>query len=489
MAVTIRISGEREIVVEGDTISVGRDPACSVALPGDERIEPLHAVIRRVAGRWVVEARGNGLIQVGDGRPTQMGWLGPGDLIRLTASGPDLIFDPHFLAPVGASVMPTATPPLVVGTAPAAQPPAYSSGPQQIDRAVPTHLASATGGSTPAAKLPIWWALGGGGLIAAGTLLALFVLWVTGGFQPRVANRPDAASTGPAETAGPDSGNPSAQPSTATDSRGQPSSNPAAGREQEAALYLVLASAGDDGPTYQLGTAWAVSKQQLITSGAIAAGLEAVADVAPRARVVSPESKRSFVIRAKRIHPQYQAAMAEAARAQNEAEGLRLDLEQLKDPARIDALTEKLIAAEERRFEALERQVDCDLAVLEIEGESAHALPVGGAGGTALKAGNKIMLHGVPFRQEDYLADPDSVVPSVAVAGSVFVAPKGNDRSPRRWVLRCSKDFGTENWSGAPVLDSRGQVMGVYSRPTPPPPDREDTPAVMTHDIRDRNLG
>jgi hypothetical protein len=476
MAVTIVISGQREVRLDGDAFSVGRDPSCSIPLPGDDRLEPQHAVIRRVAGRWMVESKGSGLIQVGEGRPTQMSWLNPGDLIRLTAAGPDLTFDPQPAAEIGAPATPVAA---------AAVPMAKLAAPDvrraTEDRSNNAALAEPSRPSAPHMKQPLWWAAGGAGLLAAGTLLAVFVFWLSGTFQRQTAGEPNDSNENSDVVAADVEGNSETRSSTG----GRSPAAAAGTAEPNAAVYLVTVVAGNDGATYRLGTAWAVSKRQLITSGAIAAGLESLADVAPRSRVVSPQGGQSFSIRSRRLHPRYQAALQESRRAQSDAESVRLDLEKVKNQSQIDTLTEKLIAAEERRYQALERQVDCDLALLEIDGELPKTLAIAGQGVSPLKAGSKVTLCGVPFKQQDYVADPDAVLRSVTAPGNLLAGAMAASNAPRRWLVRCAREFGSENWSGAPVLDSRGQVVGVYSRPTPPPPGRDELPAIVTHDITD----
>ncbi len=91
----VKLIVERQTLsFETDAIGIGRDPDNQVALPNDARLAPLHAVIRHVNGRWIVESREGGPIRVGNGRPTQFAWLNPGDVIHLTESGPQLVFEP-----------------------------------------------------------------------------------------------------------------------------------------------------------------------------------------------------------------------------------------------------------------------------------------------------------------------------------------------------------------------------------------------------------
>ena len=76
-----------------DTISIGRNPECQFAFPDDPRIAPLHAIIRVVSGRWIVESRDGGPFRIGEGRPTQFAWVTNGDVIHLTEAGPKIVFE------------------------------------------------------------------------------------------------------------------------------------------------------------------------------------------------------------------------------------------------------------------------------------------------------------------------------------------------------------------------------------------------------------
>lgn len=94
MSMRLEIDGQAVIEFEEENIVLGSDPACTVPFPATAGLAPKHAVIRKIAGRWIVEVRGGDSIQVGDAEPTRMHWLSPGDIIRLTDSGPTVQFEP-----------------------------------------------------------------------------------------------------------------------------------------------------------------------------------------------------------------------------------------------------------------------------------------------------------------------------------------------------------------------------------------------------------
>ena len=97
---SIKILVEHQtLCIESDVIGIGRDPDNLVAFPNDLRIAPIHAIIRLVNGRWIVEASDGHQVRIGGGRPTRFAWLNHDDVILLTAAGPEIVFDPSPAGP------------------------------------------------------------------------------------------------------------------------------------------------------------------------------------------------------------------------------------------------------------------------------------------------------------------------------------------------------------------------------------------------------
>lgn len=94
MSIRLEINGDSVVEYEDDTITLGSDESCTVSFPPAEDLAPKHAVIRKIAGRWLVEVRDAAFIQVSDEPPSRMHWLNRGDVIRLTENGPEITFEP-----------------------------------------------------------------------------------------------------------------------------------------------------------------------------------------------------------------------------------------------------------------------------------------------------------------------------------------------------------------------------------------------------------
>src|SRR6185369_2033547 len=470
MAIYIDLPDGRRLELEGDQFRIVSGADAPVAFPGDARVRPNHAVLRRTAGRWMIEARDGEQIRVGNDPPARMHWLTPGDVVRLTERGPEFVFQPTTPAkpPTSAAQTPIAdapppppvalmvapSPPVIVETAPAAKP----ATPARRDARTMIALAA-----------------------VAVCVVVMTIVGLAGGFRsspspttekhpvPNRADQPGVAP--PIETAKPT----------------PPASNEAA-PESQRALSLVLVRQ-EQGQTFQLGTAWAAGKRQLVTSAAIVTALEDLRDIAPAALVSSPTSRKEAKIVRTRVHPQYKQALGEAKVAQGEAESLRLDLEEKKPPAEVAALTEKIVAAEERRFLALERLTFYDVAVLDVDADLPLALSLAESSSGRPRAGSRVVLAGVPFAREEFLVDPDSPAPPQDSPGNVLLVQNlpGDSGGPFRVVIKCRLDLSGQNWSGSPVLNPAGQVIAVYSRPTPPDLDPKAPASVTSHDATDIN--
>ena len=93
MTVFVRLADGRCFSISGEAATVGRSEECDVSLPEDSRILAQHAVLRKVGGRWIIEAKADQLIRVGASQPARVNWVKDSDIIFLTESGPALVFE------------------------------------------------------------------------------------------------------------------------------------------------------------------------------------------------------------------------------------------------------------------------------------------------------------------------------------------------------------------------------------------------------------
>lgn len=97
MSITFTLPSGEQRTSSADTITIGSDAACQISL-SDPRLRRKHAVIRKVAGKWLIEAIGDGKIKVNDGVSSQKCWLSQECHIHLTDEGPTIVFCPSTLS-------------------------------------------------------------------------------------------------------------------------------------------------------------------------------------------------------------------------------------------------------------------------------------------------------------------------------------------------------------------------------------------------------
>ena len=97
MPIKLAISGRPAIEIDVENITIGSDRSCTVAFD-DSTVMPRHAVIRKIAGRWLIEVREAPAVFIGGPfghtEPKRLHWLVPGDQIHLTENGPAMTFEP-----------------------------------------------------------------------------------------------------------------------------------------------------------------------------------------------------------------------------------------------------------------------------------------------------------------------------------------------------------------------------------------------------------
>ena len=93
MPITLQLpDGRNWEFPEDTTITIGTDASNMIRLTGP--MAAVHARIRRLAGRWLIESAGDWPIQAGSALPARVCWLKVGDVIRLTRNGPEIVFEP-----------------------------------------------------------------------------------------------------------------------------------------------------------------------------------------------------------------------------------------------------------------------------------------------------------------------------------------------------------------------------------------------------------
>jgi hypothetical protein len=93
MTITVELNDGRQITLDKEAATIGQGPGADIVVksPG---LNPIHASIVQIAGKWMIESAGDWLLQVDDGVPGRKLWLQSGQMIWLTEAGPRIVFDP-----------------------------------------------------------------------------------------------------------------------------------------------------------------------------------------------------------------------------------------------------------------------------------------------------------------------------------------------------------------------------------------------------------
>jgi hypothetical protein len=502
MSITIGLDARR-LKFAKDEIVVGRSSTADVSLPDAVHLADRHAILRKVAGKWLIEAQQDGVLRVGDGRPTKVAWLNAGDQIHLTDSGPVLTFDPAAgaasasPAPV-VEILPEDSGPIRRAAPILAPVAALVDEPEQIvippgwaedfddgaEKPLQRKRRNATSDGV-AAKTPAprwkpenpWKPIA----LAAAAVFVIYVSW-------RALTTPSKTPTDVVDAPKPP---PIIGPSVLDRNDPTPvkpsDPEPAAPTIERLtdAVYLVLLSAPDRDQTYRLGTAWAVDKRRLVTSAAVGQGVLQLREQLPHVTVRKGGEATGMAISQVRIHPEFQRIAEEVTAAQSELDALQEGLaeEVGAEPADVDDETRnKLAAAQEKLLQSLQQQLDFDLAVIEVDRDLPMTLRVA-ANSSAVRPGASVRLLGFPFPVDEFLVDPEALLEATAGTGQVQAKVDSDAKGVQRWLVKFRDVKSADNWSGAAVVNSGGEIIGVYSRPTPPPTLLDDEYLPSTHEV------
>lgn len=479
MPVVFHIGGQA-IRCDAETISIGRAPSNQISLPEDTRLAPVQAVLKLVAGRWIIESREGGPIRVGAGRPTQFAWLNSGDVIQLTESGPEITFAPENTGAIVAAVQvsgPAAKPPQPISPRAAGQLAAAGA----IESNFTKHPMPALGQVTPApdrsktpvpGSIPSWLLYAGGGGTVAALLICVGMLLSNGG----TTNSGSAPlPTTPADSIAVNE-TPSATATPAGD--GVPG---LAAADARLALFSLEVRTADRSRTVQLGTAWAVASRRLVTTGDAARGIALNREYFPIAFARHMRTGTEYEIAHLTLHPEYDAAVNRADEAIAEIKRLLPELEGIKDAEARREAEEHIRKLDSEAIVATEETINVNIAVLELIADSPASLAWEQS--VPLKAGQQMTLMGQPFPRTDALVDPDNPKPLERQVGRIQqVEPVVAQVMPARCLVKFVGVQKDHIWSGSPVLSANGAVIGVYVRPTPPPRGTGTAPAAL-HDI------
>jgi hypothetical protein len=272
------------------------------------------------------------------------------------------------------------------------------------------------------------------------------------------------------------------QGTAATDSNSDDASGPGEAEPKSViaekpadAIYSVLVQQRGVDPLLQIGTAWAVSDHQLVTSGVVTRYLEKYAKDISAIQVRCPSLDKLFVVTSSVVHPEFKKAESAIQAPAQVAEAKREELDKAQSaetpPSQeeLDKLVEELVEANEKMFLAGERMVFFDVGLLTVE-ETLPAILEMESPERKLPLQSKSTLLGVPFDPESMVSLKPKAVETLDGRLLKVVHPidKPDDPLTRLTFSSPAQHHAELEWRGSPVLNDEGHVVAIYVRPVPP---------------------
>ena len=255
-------------------------------------------------------------------------------------------------------------------------------------------------------------------------------------------------------------------------------------RLQQALFAVVVRSAATE-PGLRVGTAWAVADRKLATSGNVVLFLEQSGEEFPVVVVQNVADGKEWPIRDLVVHAMCRKHADRIEKLGDKIEKLQAELDALvekaggdpeNDSAIPDAdqgvgkkLAEQILKLDDEWFVSAEEMIHFDVGLLVTKdslarGSESVELTMANTTPSRLSA---VTVRGAAFPHDQSIVIEPSPIPVSKLECTVeaFAATR-QDKVPRP-VLRCSAEHIKQNWLGSPVLNSSGDVVGLYSRPTP----------------------
>lgn len=513
---TVELSSGDEIRISGDKATIGSNPNCTVVISDDPRIARRHAVIKKVASRWMIESMSESLITTDENHPGRICWLQDFDHIQLTTEGPELIFradQPDHPKESGQthlkstnddtsqqSLTNTTPPPELTIEDRSAQlntAPGKSASDHSLARSAPADsgvyphssgpITINVSGNQSGASSAILW-MGGIFLFLILLLIVLFLVPQLSGNRNSIQNQEDPEvrqliderNKRAPQVAG------QLHPEESKKNHGirprlQNMGNAVVAKETpvpvkkvlpvnpEEAIYVVLAQDRQSQVFLRIGTAFAVSKNKLATSGSVGVFINRNKAHYPLIQIHSASNKNEiYTVSNSVLLPEYETEVETSYELARELRQLQEHLENsttLPSQKEINQLKQKMEQLKDRMFQSVEHLICLDVAILEVQEE----LPVFLELADQLPAPNKeLSAIGAPFIQEEAEFIPGESQfhvqknPAYLIRDQDF---KAGDLS--RLLVKCKGEKLSAIWVGSPFLNAKNQVVGVYSRPAP----------------------
>ncbi|QDT92512.1 FHA domain-containing protein [Gimesia algae] len=493
----VRLSDGEQISFTGNKATIGSNSNCTIVIRDDPRIANRHAVIKNIAGRWLVESTSETLLSANDSEPNRLCWIKSNDQIKLTQDGPEIVFFAEEISTDDDSLKQTETlpPPAAAQQTASDSIPDYDAvvEPQEVmpredssllvstepttSSTVPVGLPHSAGpitinvsGNQSGTNSPLLWV--GGGLIFLILILIIILFFIFGLSRSQQLQGPyNAQAVQPNKNNDQQVNQTSGLDNQVTENNKSIPALPVRTSEFDVrkSIYTVFAQENKSQLFLRIGTAFAISNNQLITSGSVGAFIERNKEQYPIIQVHSTTNTDAiFLVRKTSLLPDYRQFVNTSYDLDREIRKLQEGMNNRGTPPskqELNQASQKMESLNDHMFQTVEQLICLDVAMLQVQGE----LPVHLELADELPTPNReLTIWGVPFLQEDaeFIAG-ESKYTAKSMKG-YFIRFQGlENNSLKRLLVKCKGDDMAYNWNGSPLLNSRNKVVGLYSRPTP----------------------
>ncbi len=241
-------------------------------------------------------------------------------------------------------------------------------------------------------------------------------------------------------------------------------------------IYSVVVRTLSDGLAFQVGSAWALDDGWLVTSAEVVHAAEQ-AEEGAEMEVYWGDGEQ-LTIEKVVVHPQYEAAEKIADRSFASYQTL-LKKQSEKTTALPETEFESQMGALNKTFrDAVSQMAYFDVAMLRVklpqEAQLRHPLKISRTPVNRIKGRDMKVLGHAHEMSDQVEFDPDTIQ-ATSISGEILTStqwgpetPAGKNNSVYLVHVECPaselKKLRSNNWIGSPVMDKKGDVVGVFSR-------------------------
>ncbi len=245
------------------------------------------------------------------------------------------------------------------------------------------------------------------------------------------------------------------------------------------AVFLIVCADDKRETPFRVGTGFAIDANTIVTTASVIRAMRSLQQNGyPTTFLFSPADGNEFDLGSVVIHPQFEVAEQRASKARRAHDAIYDQLEsQPPEPETFESVKDRMVAARVEAMEAMDQQASFDVAIINTTKSIQHWLP-GASPDASLRPKQKITVTGYAFDVEDPFFDRDVPFELSTMASRVGKVVRGPE-SPGRMLAQGNAEQYEYAYLGSPVLNTQGQVVGVYSRPTPPEIETEANPETL----------